>query len=88
MHHRLRVFTGHVNGAVDTKTRRIDLVTASQNDVALQIYFHKIGSSHFIEHQTVGVDQEMVLRSGHAGRQMGKNEVRPLVVIYQPISCG
>ena len=45
-------------------------------------------SGHFLEHQIVGVEQEMMLGAGNARRQVGEDEVVPAVIGDHPVGRG
>ena len=88
VHHAVGIVTHGVDGAVDGEARRVDIEVTVIELVAGLVYAHQAGSGDLVEHHAVGVDQEVVLVAGDAGRQVGKDQVVPAVQGDQPVGGG
>ncbi|MNT46403.1 hypothetical protein D3C72_1830410 [compost metagenome] len=84
----LGVLARGVDRRVDGETGGIDEAGRVLNDVAVQIDLHQRRGCNFIEIPAVGIDQKMMLRPWHAGRDMGEDHVVPAVQSHQPIQGG
>ena len=78
------VVTYFVDRAVNRITRRIDLVRTVECLPAGKVDPNEARCSDLIEHQAVGIDQE-IMRSRHARRDMRENQVIPAEQRHQPI---
>ena len=58
------------------------------HDVAVQVDLHQVGRAHLVEQHAVLVDQEMVVRPGQAGADMGVDEIGPAMMRHQPVQRG
>ncbi len=83
--HGLRILPAHVDGGVDHEAGRIDDVGRLHHRLTLDVDLHQRRGGDLLEHQLVGVDQEVVLGAGHARRQMGEDQVVPPVYGDQAI---
>ena len=79
------VFANFVNRRVNDEAGRIDLVRALGELIAVEIDFHKARCGDFVEHQSVRVDEKMMLRSGHARRDMRIDQIVPAIQCDQPV---
>ena len=86
--HAARVFPRFVHGAVDHKARRVDREGRVGELVALLVDLDQAAGGDLVKHQPVGVDQEMVLRPGDAGADVGEDQVAPAVGGYQAVAGG
>jgi hypothetical protein len=73
----MSVFACRVHGAVDREAGWIDVVRRLGNLAAVEVDLDQRRRGDFLEHHAVRVDQEMVLRAGHARRDVGKHQVIP-----------
>ena len=73
--------------AMDGETRRVDFIGRVHDLVALQVDLDQIGGGHFLEHQPIGVDQE-VLGTGNLGRHVGEDHVIPAMHRDQAVAGG
>ncbi len=81
----MRLFAGRMDRRMDGETRRIDEAGRVLNDIAVQIDFYQGRRCNFIEIPAVGINQKVMLRSRHAGRDMGEDHVVPPVERHQTI---
>ncbi|MNN67308.1 hypothetical protein D3C81_1829340 [compost metagenome] len=79
------VLARRMDGRVNSESSRIDEIGRLLNNVAVQIDLHQRRGCNFIEIPAVGIDQEVMLRSGHAGGNMGKDHVVPPVQGHQAV---
>src|SRR5579864_2465013 len=86
MQHTIGILTGRVNGAVDRKPRRVDIVRTVEYLFALQIHLNQTGGSYFTEHHSVWVDEEMMFRSGNADRNVGEDQIVPAEHRHQAVA--
>jgi hypothetical protein len=87
--HRARFLAGHVHRAVDGEAGRVDPVGgAGIDDLTLGIHLDQRRRSDLVEQPAVGVDQEMMLRPGHARGQVGEHQIFPAVQGHQPVGGG
>ena len=56
--------------------------------VAVEVDLDQTGSGDFVEHQAVGIDQEMMLRSRHPRRDVGVDQIVPAVMRDEAIAGG
>ena len=73
----MRVLARSMNSRMDGETGRIDEAGCVLNDIALQVDLDQAGGGHLLEIPAIGVDQKMVLRPGHTGRDVGEDHVVP-----------
>jgi hypothetical protein len=57
------------------------------NNIAIQINLHQRRSRDFIKHETIGVDQEVMIRARQPQGDMGEDHIVPTVKRDQPIKC-
>ena len=58
-----------VNGGMNDKAGFVDRIGAVEplvDPVAVDIYLHQIAGAHLVEHHAIAVDEELVLKAGHA----------------------
>jgi len=77
-----------MDGAVNGETGRVDVEIVWIDLVAFLINAHQAGSRNFLEHHSVGVDQEMMLVTGNSHREMGEDKVVPAVESNQSVGGG
>ena len=82
--HEPGVVTGSVDGAVDDEARRVHGKRRLLQLVALLVDLDQAGGGDLVEEHAVGVDQEMILRSRHARRDVRVHEVFPAEVRDEP----
>src|SRR3546814_7001708 len=69
-------------GRIDAEPERI------VDHRAVDIYGHQVGGLHLLKTHAVGIDQEAVMASGQAGRDMGVDAVIETEPVDQPVSGG
>jgi len=74
-----------MDGAVDRVARRVDLVGAVHQLVAGLVDLDQARRSDLVEHQSVGVDQE-IIGARHLGRDVGEDQVVPAMQRHQAIA--
>ena len=84
--HAMRIVSGFMHSAVNHKTRRIHRKRRVHEFVALHVYLHQAGSRDFVKHQSIRVDQEMVLRPRQPGRDVGEHQIAPAIQRHQPVA--
>jgi len=52
------------------------------------IDFDETAGSDLVEHQPIGVDEEVVLRPGNAGADMSEDQIAPAIQGDQPVAGG
>jgi len=78
-----------MDGAVDGEATRIDAeIRRIVEDVAVVVDLHQVRGLDLVEHQAIGVDQEPVLFTGSAGRDVGVDKVGPAEMRDQPVAGG
>jgi hypothetical protein len=75
----------HVHGAMDDEAGRIDLVVRVADDVAVDIHLDQARGGDLLEHEAIGIDEEVVAGTRHAGRKMRADQVRPAEQVHQPV---
>ena len=88
VHHAVGIVAHGVDGAVDGEARRVDIEVTVIEFVAGLVHAYQAGSGDLVEHHAVGIDQEVMLVAGDAGRQVGKDQVVPAVQGDQPVGGG
>ena len=89
VHHAGDIGPRPMHRAVDHITGLVDAVTGGVlDDLAIQRHLDQAGGGDLVEHQAVGVDQEMMLRPRHARRNVGEDQVGHAVRRRQPITGG
>ena len=85
MDHVMGVLPCAMDGGMDGETGRIDETGRLLDDVPVKIDLDQAGRRHLLEIPAVGVDQEMMLGSRNARRDMGEDHVVPPVQGHQPV---
>src|SRR5271170_4966138 len=80
------VFTRTMNGTMNGESGRVHFIRCLLNYIAVHVYFHQARSGNFVKEQSKRIDQKMMLSSGHAGRNVRKDQVIPSEVCYQSVS--
>jgi hypothetical protein len=88
VHHEVGVFAIHMDRRVDGESRRIDKVGRLLEDGALAVDLNQRRGGDLVEPQAVGIDQEVVLRSRHAGGDVGVDHVVPPEERRKPVERG
>jgi hypothetical protein len=55
------------------------------DDFAVQVDFHEVGGAHVLKQHAVLVDEEMVVRAGDAGADMGVDKIGHFVMRDEPV---
>jgi hypothetical protein len=87
MHDTAGVFLGHMNGAVDSESGRIDAIAVVGHDITGLIDFHQRRRRDFMEHHAIGVYQKTMISPWQSCGQMRKNQVIPAKVSHQSVGC-
>src|SRR5262249_34189120 len=66
VHHAQGIFPRCMDRTVDGETSGIDVVRTVQDLLAFQIDLDQTRGGYFVEHQTVWVDQEVVVTTGYS----------------------
>ena len=74
--------------AVDDEAGRVDREGRVDQLVALLVDLHQRRGGDLVEHQAVGIDQEVVLGAGHARADVREDQVAPAVERDQPVAGG
>jgi hypothetical protein len=77
-----------VNRRVDDEAGIVDAVGAGLDQVAIQIDLDQAGGGDLAEPQPIRIDQEVVLRTRHARRDVGEDQVVPALQRRQTIERG
>ena len=88
VHHRMRIVARHVDRRMDGEARRIGDERRRLDRIAADVDLDQRRGGHFLEHQIVRVEQEMMLGSRNPRRQMGEDEVVPAVMRDHPVGGG
>lgn len=64
---------------MDGEAGRVDAVLALGELVAVQVDLDEARGRDLVEHQPVGVDEEVMLGAGHAGGDVGVDQIVPAV---------
>ena len=72
-----RVRHGGVDRAVDHEAGRIDRVVGVPDDLAVEVDLHQIRGGDFAVVQAERVDQEVMLRTRHAHRDVVEDHLGP-----------
>ena len=88
MHHKASVVAGRVDRRLDGEARRIDEIGRVLQDIAVQIDLHQRRRRDLLEQKSIGVDQEVMLRAGNSGRDVGVDQIIPAVEGHQPVERG
>ena len=81
-----RIRACSMHGAVNRESGRVHRVRSIENDLAIQVDLDETARGHFLEEQTVGVDQKMLVRTRHPRRYVRKYQVIPAMHGDQPIA--
>ena len=73
---------------MDVETSGIDRKRRIEQLVALLVDLDQAAGGDFIEHQPVGVDEEVVLGAGDAHADVGEHQVTPAVQRHQTVAGG
>ena len=73
VHGALQIMPRHVHGGVNGEARRIHAVTIVQRDVAVHIHPNQAGRRDLLKPQAIRVQQELVVRIGDTGGEMGES---------------
>jgi CRP/FNR family cyclic AMP-dependent transcriptional regulator len=76
-----------VNGAVNREAGRVDRERRLFQLVALQVDLDQARSRDLLEHQSIWIDEKLVLGSRHARADVGEHQVIPVEQRHQPIGC-
>jgi hypothetical protein len=82
----LDVLTPGVYGAVDYESGTVDWQRRLAHLLALLVHEDKRRGGDLLEEQTVGIDEEVMLRPGKAGTDVREHEVGPAVAGNEPIA--
>jgi hypothetical protein len=63
--HTAGVFTHFMHGAMNDEARRVHFIRCGQQRTALHIDLDQRRGRDLLEHQPIGVDEEMVIRTGN-----------------------
>src|SRR4026208_2505048 len=85
MYHAECIFACGVYGAMNGEARGDSAIGRRRHYLALKIYLYQARSCDFLEHHPVGVDEKMMLRSGHACGQVSEDKIVPAVMRHQPV---
>ena len=55
---------------------------------AMDVNLDQRACRHFLEHQLIGIEQEMMLRPRDTRRQMGEDQIVPAIICDQPVRSG
>src|SRR5208337_3066440 len=88
MHHAGRVLARGVDRRVDDEAGRVDVERALHDLGTLQVDLDEIRGRHLLEHEAVGVDEEVMVAARNAGRNVGEDEVVPAVSGDEPVAGG
>jgi hypothetical protein len=84
--HAADILASRMNAAVNDETSRIDRVRAVAELVAALVDLDQARRGDFVEHQSIGIDQEMMLRPRNAYADVREDEVGPAVKRHQPVT--
>ena len=88
VHDAVGVFAVFVDGAVDDEAGRVEGVVAGLDEVAVKVDFDQAGGGHFVVAEAVGVDQEVVVGSGDAQRDVAVDEFAPAEGVEDSVGGG
>ena len=88
VHDGMGILARHVQGAVDGEASGVGHVGRLDDRMALDIDLDERGGGDLLEHQVVGVDEEVMLRPRHPRREVGEDDVIPAIQRHQPIGGG
>src|SRR5262245_60732923 len=74
--------------AVDREPRRVDVVRAVLDLATLEIDLDETRGGDLLEEVSVGIDQEVMLRTRHARRDVREHEIVPAKERHQPVAGG
>ena len=66
VHHAMRIVAHSMHRTVNGEARRVHIVGAVVHFLAIHVHLHQTTRRDFLEHEAVGVDQEMPIFIGHA----------------------
>src|ERR1700739_2733568 len=73
---------------MDREAGRVDAVWAFCEQIAVEVDLDQTRGGDFIKHQTVGVDQEMMLRTRHPRGDMGVDQIVPAIMRDETVAGG
>ena len=88
MKHAAGILAHFMDRRMDGEAGRVDAVVALGELVAVEIDLDQAGGGDLVEHQPVGIDQEMMFRSRHARGDVGIDQIIPAIMRDQPIAGG
>ena len=88
MKHAAGVLAHFVDRRMDGEAGRVDAVVALGELVAVEIDLDQARGGDLVEHQAVGIDQEMMLRSRHPRGDVGVDQIVPAIMRDQPVAGG
>ncbi len=56
--------------------------------MAVHVDLDQAGGGHLLEHQLIGIEQEMMLRPRHARGEVGEDQIVPAIISDQPVGGG
>ena len=80
MHHCVRVLSGHVNGRMDRESSGVRDERGRIDRIAFHVDLHQRRCGHFLEHQLVRIEQEVMIRSWDTRREVREDQVVPTVI--------
>ena len=86
--HAAGVLAHFVDRRMDGEAGRVDAVVALGELVAVEIDLDQARGRDLVEHQAVGIDQEMMFRSRHARGDVGVDQIVPAIMRDQPVAGG
>ena len=86
--HEVLLRPGHMDCRVDDEAGVVHGLLAARNPFAVDVDLHQIGSGDLVIVKAPGIDEEVVLGPGHAGRKVPVDLFRPVVVIDQAVGRG
>ena len=84
----LRVFATGVDRAVDDEARGIDVVGRIGHLLAVDVDLHQARRRDLVEQHPVGVEEKVVVGTGHPRGEVREDEVVPAVVSDQTVGGG
>jgi hypothetical protein len=88
MKHAAGILAHLVDRRMDGEAGRIDAVFALAKLVAVQIDLHQARRRDLLEHESVRVDQEVMVGTRHARRDVGVDQVVPAIQSDEAIAGG
>ena len=88
MEHAAGVLAHLVDRRMDGEAGRVDAVIALGELVAVEVDLDQAGRRDLVEHQSVGVDQEVMVRSRHPRGDVGVDQIVPAIQRDEAIAGG